>query len=249
MPSCPQIYAENLLRVRARILAGTTRAGRKPDSVTLLAVSKGQSAEAVREFARLGLKDFGENYLQEALAKLDAVADPSLRWHFIGPVQSNKTAAIAARFDWVHTVDRLRVAERLSAQRPHYAPPLQVCLQVKLGSEPSKSGVLPADLPDLAEGVARLPRLALRGLMCLPPFETDRERQHHWFAELGLLADTLRRRGLVLDTLSMGMSGDLEAAIDAGSTLLRIGTALFGRRTPVAGSISTRETGVADEGS
>jgi pyridoxal phosphate enzyme (YggS family) len=247
MPSCPQIYAENLRRVRARILAGTSCAGRKPDSVTLLAVSKGHSAAAVREFVRLGLRDFAENYLQEALAKIDAVADPSLRWHFIGPVQSNKTAAIAARFDWVHSVDRLRIAERLSAQRPHYAPPLQVCLQVKLGPETSKSGVLPADLPALAERVAELPRLALRGLMGLPPFETDGERQRHWFAELAGHAAMLRSRGLAIDTLSMGMSADLEAAIDSGSTLLRIGTALFGPRAAVAGSIGTGDTGAVDE--
>lgn len=235
----PQICAENLARVRARILSTATATGRNPESVTLLAVSKGQPPEAVRQFAALGLRDFAENYLQEALTKMDAVADAALRWHFIGPVQSNKTAAIAERFAWVHTVDRPRIAERLSAQRPHYAPPLKICLQVKLGSETSKSGVLPADLPALAASVARLPRLELRGLMCLPPPETTRDRQRHWFAELAGLATLLRAQGLPLDTLSMGMSTDLEAAIEEGSTLLRIGTALFGPRTSDPGSISS----------
>lgn len=226
----PQIYAENLALVRERIMRAATAAGRNPQSVTLLAVSKGQPAEAVTEFARLGLDQFAESYLQEGLAKMDAVGNPALTWHFIGPVQSNKTAAIAAHFAWVHGVDRLRIAERLSAQRPHHGPPLNVCIQVKLGSEPTKSGVAPADLPQLASAVAALPRLELRGLMAVPPPEADALRQRRWFAELAALRGGLEAGGLRLDTLSMGMSADLEAAILEGATLVRIGTALFGPR-------------------
>lgn len=225
-----QNLAENLRNLRNRIAAAAQRHGRAVDSVTLLAVSKGQPASAVRELALLGQRQFGENYLQEALPKLDALEGLGLSWHFIGPLQSNKTRAVAERFDWVHGVDRLRIAERLSAQRPHYAPPLNVCLQVRLGDEAGKSGVDPAELPALAAAVHALPRLALRGLMTLPPPETDVARQRHWFAELRGLRDALLDRGIALDTLSMGMSGDLEAAIAEGSTCVRIGTALFGPR-------------------
>jgi pyridoxal phosphate enzyme (YggS family) len=240
----PQIYAENLARVQRRIGDAAAAAGRNPASVTLLAVSKGHPSEAVTELARLGVDQFAENYLQEALPKMDALADLPLTWHFIGPVQSNKTAAIAERFAWVHSIDRLRIAERLSAQRPHYAPLLRVCLQVKLGSEPSKAGVAPADLLPLALAVARLPRLELRGLMGLPPEELDPQRQRHWFAELAAYLDSLRAGGLALDALSMGMSGDLEAAIEEGATLVRVGTALFGARAPRSAA-SGNETGIA----
>jgi pyridoxal phosphate enzyme (YggS family) len=235
----PQIYAENLARVRDRIGVAATTAGRNPDTVTLLAVSKGQPPEAVAELASLGVEQFAENYLQEALPKMDALAGQPLTWHFIGPVQSNKTAAIAERFAWVHSIDRLRIAERLSAQRPHYAPALRVCLQVKLGSEPSKAGVSPAELPELARAVARLPRLELRGLMSLPPAESDPLRQRRWFAELAALREALHGCGLHLDTLSMGMSGDLEAAIQEGATLVRVGTALFGPRPPRSAAPAT----------
>ena len=168
--------------------------------------------------------------MQEALAKMQALADLPLTWHFIGPLQANKTRPVAERFQWVHSVDRAKIARRLSAQRPHYAPPLNVCLQVHLGDEPSKSGVEPAELPALAAEVAALPRLALRGLMCVPPPEADVARQRHWFAELRRLRDALAAAGHRLDVLSMGMSADFEAAIAEGATHVRVGTAIFGAR-------------------
>ncbi len=206
------------------------RAGRNAQSVTLLAVSKAQPAEVVRAAADCGLRDFGESYLQEALAKLDALRDRALQWHFVGRIQANKTRDIAEAFAWVHAVDRLRIAERLAAQRPHYAAPLNVCLQVNIGGEASKGGVAHAELPGLAAAVARLPRLALRGLMCIPPEETEVARQRAWFRELHGLYTALNSAGLGLDTLSMGMSGDFEAAIEEGATIVRVGTALFGPR-------------------
>jgi PLP dependent protein len=184
----------------------------------------------VRAGADLGLDDFGESYLQEALEKLDALQDRALTWHFVGRIQANKTRPIAERFSWVHAVDRLRIAARLSEQRPHYAPPLNLCLQVHLGEEASKGGVAVDELPDLARAVAGLPRLKLRGLMCIPPEETDAARQHAWFRELRRLYETLNAGGAGLDTLSMGMSGDFEAAIEEGATIVRVGTALFGPR-------------------
>lgn len=206
------------------------RAGRNAQSVTLLAVSKAQPAEVVRAAADCGLRDFGESYLQEALAKLDALRDRALQWHFVGRIQANKTRDIAEAFAWVHAVDRLRIAERLAAQRPHYAAPLNVCLQVNIGGEASKGGVAQAELPGLAAAVARLPRLTLRGLMCIPPEETEVARQRAWFRELHGLYTALNCAGLGLDTLSMGMSGDFEAAIEEGATIVRVGTALFGPR-------------------
>jgi len=206
------------------------RAGRSAQSVTLLAVTKAQPAEVVRAAADLGLNDFGESYLQEALEKLDALQDRTLTWHFVGRIQANKTRPIAERFAWVHAVDRLKIAERLAAQRPHYAPPLNVCLQVGVGDEASKGGVAADELPALARAVAQLPRLKLRGLMCIPPEETEAARQHVWFGELRRLYATLNAGGAALDTLSMGMSGDFEAAIEEGATIVRIGTALFGPR-------------------
>jgi len=207
------------------------RAGRSAQSVTLLAVTKAQPAEVVRAAADLGLTDFGESYLQEALEKLDALQDRALTWHFVGRIQANKTRPIAERFAWVHAVDRLRIATRLSEQRPHYAPPLNVCLQVSLGNEASKGGVAVDELPALARAVAQLPRLKLRGLMCIPPEETQAARQRAWFGELRRLHETLNAGGAALDTLSMGMSGDFEAAIEEGATIVRIGTALFGPRS------------------
>jgi PLP dependent protein len=230
MLSTPQNLAENLRGVRTRLESAARAAGRDPSEVTLIGVSKTQPAEAIRAAALAGLADVGENYVQEACPKFDTLGDLALTWHFIGALQSNKTRPIAERFHWVHTVDRLRIAQRLSEQRPHYAPALNVCLQVHLGDEATKAGALPAELPALAEAVAGLPRLTLRGLMCLPPEETDPARQRHWFAELRRLFDSLRAGGLALDTLSMGMSADFEQAILEGATHVRVGTAIFGPR-------------------
>jgi pyridoxal phosphate enzyme (YggS family) len=216
------------------VAAAAAAAGRSVDSVTLLAVSKGQPAELIRAAAAEGLTDIGESYLGEALGKIEALRDLPLTWHFIGRLQANKTRQIAERFAWVHGVDRLRIAERLAAQRPYHAPALNVCIQVNLAGEATKGGVPPGEVPGLAAAVARLPRLALRGLMCIPPEESDAGRQGHWFAGLRALQDSLKAAGLRLDTLSMGMSGDFEAAIREGATIVRIGTALFGPRPPAA---------------
>jgi PLP dependent protein len=198
--------------------------------VTLVAVTKAKTAESVRLAATAGVTDFGENYLQEALAKMDQLADLPLQWHFIGGIQSNKTRPIAERFDWVHGVDRLNVARRLSEQRPFHAPPLNVCLQVALDPEPTKGGVSPDGLESLAADVAALPRLKLRGLMCVPPPQRAPEAQRPVFARLRVALQELNAAGLKLDTLSMGMSADFECAIAEGATLVRIGTALFGSR-------------------
>lgn len=196
----------------------------------LLAVSKTRPAEDIRAAHALGINDFGENYLQEALPKIEALQALGLTWHFIGPIQSNKTRPIAEHFDWVHSVDRDKIARRLNEQRPADAPPLQVCLQVNVSGEASKSGVSPAELPALAEAVMQLPRLRLRGLMAIPAATTSEAQQRATFAQLRGLFEDLQPRAPDLDTLSMGMSGDLESAIAEGSTLLRIGTALFGPR-------------------
>jgi pyridoxal phosphate enzyme (YggS family) len=216
--------------VRSRIERAASACGRDPGSITLIAVSKAQSAESVRRVATAGVTDFGENYLQEAVAKMDALGALDLRWHFIGGIQSNKTRTIAERFDWVHSVDRLGVARRLSEQRPFHAPPLNVCIQVALSDEERKGGVAPERLAELAAGVAALPRLRLRGLMCVPAPQTDPRAQRLVFAELRRAAEALNRDGAGLDTLSMGMSGDFESAIAEGATCVRIGTALFGAR-------------------
>jgi pyridoxal phosphate enzyme (YggS family) len=196
-------------------------------------VGKAQPAQLLRAAAAAGLEDVGESYVQEALGKLEALADLPLTWHFIGQIQANKTRTIAARFDWVHGVDRLRHAQRLAEQRPHYAPPLNVCVQVNIAGETSKGGVSPEETPALAAAVAALPRLKLRGLMCVPPAEERSARQRHWFAEVRRLFESLNSRGAALDTLSMGMSSDLEAAVLEGATMVRIGTALFGPRPPL----------------
>ena len=211
--------------------AAATRAGRSVDSVTLLGVTKGHPAELVRAAAGVGIRNFGESYLQEALDKVAAVSDLELTWHFIGRLQANKTRPIAETFAWVHGVDRLKIAARLSEQRPYYAPPLNVCLQVNVAGEESKGGVSLVELPALASSVAALPRMKLRGLMCIPPEEDDPVRQRGWFAKLREALEALNGAGLGLDTLSMGMSGDLEAAILEGATLIRVGTALFGPRS------------------
>jgi PLP dependent protein len=229
-----QNLPDHLAAVRARITAAAAGAGRNVDSVTLLGVSKGQTAELIRAAAAAGLTDIGESYLAEALEKIDALGDLPLTWHFIGRLQANKTRQVAERFAWVHGLDRLKIAERLAAQRPFHAPALNVCIQVNLAGEASKGGVPASELPGLAAAVAALPRLALRGLMCIPPEETDPGRQREWFARLWALRDSLNAGGLSLDTLSMGMSGDFEAAIQEGATLVRVGTAIFGPRPVTA---------------
>ncbi|MNM74881.1 hypothetical protein D3C81_866460 [compost metagenome] len=219
--------ADNLSALAARIASAAQAAGRDPASIQLLAVSKTKPASAIREIHAAGVRDVGENYLQEALTKQDALRDLPLIWHFIGPIQSNKTKAIAEHFDWVHSVDRLKIAQRLSEQRPASLAPLNICLQVNVSGEDSKSGCAPADLPALAKAVASLPNLRLRGLMAIPEPTDDRAVQEAAFASLRDLQQGL---GLGLDTLSMGMSHDLEAAIAQGATWVRIGTALFGAR-------------------
>lgn len=226
----PQILAANIDAVRRRIAAAALTAGRAPESVTLIGVTKGQPPEVVAAARAAGLAQFGENYVQEAVAKIASVPRQGLTWHFIGQLQANKTRVVAEQFDWVHTVDRLRLAERLSAQRPFHGPPLDICLQVKLVDEAAKGGVAPGELPALARAVLGLPRLRLRGLMCVPPESGDPATQRGYFAQLRELAAGLRRDGLPLDALSMGMSADLEAAVIEGATHVRIGTALFGPR-------------------
>ena len=221
---------ERIHALRVRMAAAAASAGRNVDSVTLLAVSKGQPAQQIRAAAAEGVTDIGESYLAEALGKLEALADLPLTWHFIGRLQANKTRHVAERFAWVHGLDRLKIAERLSAQRPYHAPALNVCLQVSLAGEVTKGGVPPSEVPALAAAVTALPRLELRGLMCMPPEEAEPTRQREWFARLRGLRDALNAGGLRLDTLSMGMSGDFEAAIQEGATIVRIGTALFGPR-------------------
>jgi len=226
----PQNLTLHVNHVRSRIRSAAIAAGRDPESVTLVAVTKAKTAESVRQAATAGVTDFGENYLQEAQGKMDQLADLKLNWHFIGGIQSNKTRAIAERFNWVQSVDRWSVARRLSEQRPFHAPPLNVCIQVALVPEPSKGGVAPAELGELAAAIAGLPHLVLRGLMCVPPPQPDAAAERAVFAKLKKALDDLNAGGLKLDTLSMGMSGDFESAIAEGATLVRIGTALFGAR-------------------
>ena len=221
---------ERVRRLRERIATAAARSGRSAESVTLLAVSKAQPAQLIRAAAAQGVRDFGESYLDEALEKLAVLQDLPLTWHFIGRLQANKTRPVAERFAWVHGIDRLRIAQRLSAQRPFHAPALNVCIQVNLAGEATKGGVSPAELPAIAEQLAALPRLRLRGLMCIPPQEADPVRQRQWFAQLRRLLEALNAGGADLDTLSMGMSGDFENAILEGATVVRIGTALFGPR-------------------
>lgn len=227
----PQNLPENIRRVQERITCAAAACGRSVDSVTLLAVCKSQPPQVVRAAALAGLADFGESYVQEALGKIAALSDLSLTWHFVGQIQANKTRDIAENFAWVHGVDRLRIAERLSAQRPYHAPPLNLCLQVNVDAEASKGGVAPSDVPELARQVASLPRLLLRGLMCIPAATSDSAAQRRPFAELAQLLARVNANGARLDTLSMGMSADLEAAILEGATLVRVGTALFGARS------------------
>lgn len=229
------IISANMQAVEQAIAAAAQAAGRPREAVRLLAVSKTFPFEAVLEAMQTGQRAFGENYVQEGVDKIAALAaaapDAGLEWHFIGPIQSNKTRPIAENFDWVHAIDRLKIAQRLAEQRPPGLSPLNVCLQVNISGEASKSGVAPAELPALARAVAALPQLRLRGLMAIPEAQTDAAKQHLPFAQLRLLYEQLQQDGLPLDTLSMGMSGDLTAAIAEGATIVRIGSAIFGQRS------------------
>lgn len=220
----------NLQSVRERIAAACAAAHRPVNEVTLLAVAKTFGPEAVREAAEAGQRAFGENYIQEGVEKIALLADLPLQWHCIGPVQSNKTRLVAAHFDWVHTVDRLKIAQRLSEQRPEALAPLQVCIQVNVDGGANKSGVPPEEALALAREVAGLPRLVLRGLMAIPEPQPDFAAQKAVCLRARRLFDELRAAGLAIDTLSLGMTGDLEAAIHAGSTMVRVGTAIFGGR-------------------
>jgi len=232
MLTAPQNQAQSPGFIRERIAAAARAAGRDPAAVTLIGVAKSQPLSRIVAAVASGLTDIGENYLQEAREHRAALPERPLCWHFIGALQGNKTRPVAELFDWVHTIDRLKIAARLAAQRPSAMPPLEVCIQVRLGGEAIKAGVEPRELPALAERIAGLPRLALRGLMCLPPEEADRARQRHWFGELRRLLESLNAAGHQLDALSMGMSNDFESAIAEGATHVRIGTALFGERPP-----------------
>lgn len=222
----------NLRQVHSRIASACTAAGRSVDGVTLLCVSKTFGADVVREAFAAGERAFGENYVQEALDKIAALADlrAQIAWHLIGPLQSNKTRPVAEAFDWVHSVDRLKIAQRLSEQRPAHLPPLQVCLQVNISGEASKSGLAPAEVPAVAQVVAALPRLRLRGLMAIPEPAADTLAQRAPHRALRELLAALNAAGLALDTLSMGMSADLDAALAEGATIVRVGTAIFGGR-------------------
>lgn len=224
--------ASQLDQVHERIAAACAAAGRAPDGVRLLAVSKTFGPEAVRDAFAAGQTAFGENYVQEGIAKIEALADlrSRIEWHCIGPLQSNKTRVVAAHFDWVHSIDRLKIAERLSEQRPEHLPPLQVCLQVNVDGGANKSGLAAEDALPLARAVAALPRLRLRGLMAIPEPASGFEAQRALFLRAANVFERIRVEGIALDTLSLGMSADLEAAIAAGSTMVRIGTAIFGGR-------------------
>jgi pyridoxal phosphate enzyme (YggS family) len=230
MLSRPQNCSQSASVVQERIAEACRAAGRSVDSVTLLAVSKGQSAAAIDSATRAGVEHFGENFLQESLPKIAELAGRELTWHFIGRLQTNKTRPVAENFAWVHGVDRLKIADRLSAQRPYHAPALNICLQLHVGGEASKGGVEAADMRELANAVRGLPNVALRGLMCMPPAETDEARQRAWFREARQVFDYLNEHGFGLDTLSMGTSADFPAAIAEGATVVRVGTAIFGPR-------------------
>ena len=225
-----EALASGLAALRQRLADAALASGRDVRSITLLAVSKGQPATRLKAALSLGLTQFGENYLDEALPKIAALADTPAEWHFIGHLQGNKTRPVAENFSWVHGIDRLRIAQRLSDQRLADAPPLNVCVQVNIAGEQSKSGVPPDEALPLLRDVAKLPRLRLRGLMCMLPFDLPEPEQRRYFAALRGLLESANADGLALDTLSMGMSGDLDAAVAEGATIVRIGTALFGPR-------------------
>ena len=222
--------ASNLQAVRDAMMAAAVKAGRRPEEIHLLAVSKTFAPDALREAYQAGQTSFAESYVQEALDKIAALHDLPIEWHYIGPIQSNKTRVITANFAWVHSVDRLKIAERLSEQRPAHLAALQVCLQVNISGEASKSGATPNEVNTLAHAIAKLPKLKLRGLMAVPAPSDDVSAQRLPFAQLRELRDQLNREGLRLDTLSMGMSHDFAAAIAEGATIVRIGTAIFGNR-------------------
>lgn len=225
--------ADNLQAVIGRIAKAAVASGRAPAAISLLAVSKTWPACDVQQAAAAGQTAFGENYVQEGVDKINALHSAGvvgLNWHFIGPLQSNKTRLVAEYFDWVHSIDRLKIAERLSAQRPAGLPPLNVCIQVNISGEASKSGCQPAEVPALADAVAALPNLRLRGLMAIPEPQDEFERQCEPCRQLKALFDQLVAAGLALDTLSIGMSHDLEAAVSSGATMVRVGTAIFGQR-------------------
>jgi pyridoxal phosphate enzyme (YggS family) len=233
MATIPTPLQERLAAVRARIAQACESAARPADAVRLLAVSKTFPAAAVQEAADAGQTEFGENYVQEAVEKIAALRNmtsATLIWHFIGPIQSNKTRPIAENFDWVHSIDRDKIARRLSEQRPDGLAPLQVCIEVNVSGEASKSGVAPSEVAALARVVADLPRLKLRGLMAIPEPTEDMTLQRQRFAALRGLLEALQKSGLAVDTLSMGMSADMDAAIAEGATMVRIGTAIFGAR-------------------
>ena len=221
---------ENLTLISDLLRNAATEAGRDPESVRLLAVSKKQPLDAIREAAAAGQRDFGENFVQEGVEKIEALANVDLTWHFIGHLQSNKTRVVAEYFDWVHTIDKQKTARRLSDQRPAHLPPLNVCIQVNVDEEASKSGLAPDAVPELAAACAELPNLELRGLMCLPAIREGFEAQRAPFRVLRELSEKLRTQGIDADTLSMGMTADYRAAIFEGATIVRIGTALFGER-------------------
>ena len=221
---------ENFRKIQDLLAKATADAGRAGDAVRLLAVSKKKPPEAILEAAAAGQRDFGENFVQEGLDKIKSLGREDLCWHFIGHLQSNKTRAVAEYFQWVHTIDRLKTARRLADQRPPHAPDLNVCIEVNIDREPQKSGVMPEAVADLATEIAALPRLRLRGLMCLPRPRNGFEAQREPFAALRAIQESLNASGFSLDTLSMGMTADYAAAIQEGATIVRIGTALFGVR-------------------
>jgi len=221
---------ENFRKIQDLLAKAALEAERSPDHIRLLAVSKKKPLEAVLEVAAAGQRDFGENFVQEGVQKIVNSGRNDLIWHFIGHLQSNKTRAVAEHFQWVHTVDRLKIARRLSDQRPHFAGDLNVCIEVNIDHEAQKSGVRPDEVAELAVAIRQLPRLKLRGLMCLPAFRQDPEEQRIPFAAMNSLLQSLRAQGIDLDTLSMGMSADYAAAIREGATIVRVGTAIFGAR-------------------
>ena len=233
--------ADGLQAVKDRISRAILAAGRAPHEVTLLAVSKTVDVDRIREAQRCGQRAFGENYVQEALAKIDALRDLDLAWHFIGPLQSNKTRPIAEHFDWVHGVDRAKIAERLAAARPAGRPPLNVCIQLNVSGEASKSGVAPGEEAELARAIAGLPQLRLRGLMAIPEPSDDAALLRARYAQVRAAYDRLRAQGHALDTLSMGMSDDLDIAIAEGATMVRVGTAIFGARPKKPGATAADE--------
>jgi pyridoxal phosphate enzyme (YggS family) len=223
--------AQNLANISQRVKVAAKAVGRDPRRIKILAVSKTHSAEKIREAYAAGLTRFGESYVQEAIPKIQVLNDLPLEWHFIGPIQSNKTREIAEHFDWVHSIDRLKIASRLNEQRPKNRKPLNICVQINISMEASKSGIVQQALQDFVTQLKPLRRLKLRGLMAIPQQTKDQQQQRTLFAELRRLFDDLNQEGYQLDTLSMGMTDDLEAAVMEGSTLLRIGTGLFGART------------------